>query len=380
MSNTQTIIEVNTLYDNIPGENEIVQMEKENEEEFKYIPNDDIYCILEDRHERYFLDETITDKLNEVYFAYNIGYKKDSIEYLVSCFKYITERFGLDYEYISLKTKDNIYISHNKKDVNIPDKFDDNTIDEININNIYNNNDPDDEKTVKCLKCNSYIPIIIEDSLCCYCGSKDKYWTDDNDIDINEDIKHIPEKTKIKNKNLENSEIKETINSVKLHIKEAIPEKNEEIKIIPENINKKSGPIKNKIDINIDNIYKEIKKYINYEYKTNEDIEDNILKKINEFHINRTNKYNLMIELYNELIAKGIDDSKKLSKYIKTNKNIDFINIFNDTKYRRLYNKCERLYKIKDYINIKNLCISKMVDKIFNLKKDQFNNLIMKLK
>ena len=144
--------------------------------------------------------------------------------------------------------------------------------------------------------------------------------------------------------------------------------------------NKKNGPIKNKSEINIDNIYKEIKKYINYEYKTNEDIEDTILKKINEFHVNRTNKYNLMIELYNELINKGIDEPSKLSKYIKTNKNLGFINIFNDTKYRRLYNKCERLYKIKDYIDIKNLCISKMVDKIFNLKKDQFDNLILKLK
>jgi Rad3-related DNA helicase len=144
--------------------------------------------------------------------------------------------------------------------------------------------------------------------------------------------------------------------------------------------NKKNGPEKNKSEINIDNIYKEIKKYINYEYKLNEDIEDTILKKINEFHVNRTNKYNLMIELYNELINQNIDKPSKLSKYIKTNKNLDFINIFNDTKYRRLYNKCERLYKIKDYINIKNLCISKMVDKIFNLKKDQFNKLILKLK
>lgn len=108
--------------------------------------------------------------------------------------------------------------------------------------------------------------------------------------------------------------------------------------------NKKNGPEKNKSEINIDNIYKEIKKYINYEYKLNEDIEDTILKKINEFHVNRTNKYNLMIELYNELINQNIDKPSKLSKYIKTNKNLDFINIFNDTKYRRLYKYKKFMY------------------------------------
>jgi Zn finger protein HypA/HybF involved in hydrogenase expression len=36
--------------------------------------------------------------------------------------------------------------------------------------------DEENEKLIKCLNCNSYIPEIVNDKLCCYCGSNDKYW------------------------------------------------------------------------------------------------------------------------------------------------------------------------------------------------------------
>jgi hypothetical protein len=142
MSNTRTIFKVDTCYDDIPDENEIVRQEKENEEKFKDMSTDDIYNVLEDNYGRYFIDEVndgIINKLNEVYFAYNIGYKKQSIGFLMNCLEYIVSEFGLDYDCISLKIKDNTYISHNKKNINIANKDVDEKIEpykDINNNNI----------------------------------------------------------------------------------------------------------------------------------------------------------------------------------------------------------------------------------------------------
>lgn len=50
-------------------------------------------------------------------------------------------------------------------------------IDKMKIKAVYSDEeDEEDEKLIKCLNCNSYIPEIVNDKLCCYCGSNDKYW------------------------------------------------------------------------------------------------------------------------------------------------------------------------------------------------------------
>jgi hypothetical protein len=45
-----------------------------------------------------------------------------------------------------------------------------------NRENTSNSEENEDDNFIKCLKCNSYIPDYINDGLCCYCGSDDKYW------------------------------------------------------------------------------------------------------------------------------------------------------------------------------------------------------------
>ena len=50
-------------------------------------------------------------------------------------------------------------------------------IDKKEIKAVYSDEEyEEDEKLIKCLNCNSYIPEIVNDKLCCYCGSNDKYW------------------------------------------------------------------------------------------------------------------------------------------------------------------------------------------------------------
>ena len=50
-----------------------------------------------------------------------------------------------------------------------------NCIYNLEIEGVYSDSYEDDI-LIKCLKCNSYIPEIIKDNLCCHCGSIDKYW------------------------------------------------------------------------------------------------------------------------------------------------------------------------------------------------------------
>lgn len=85
----------------------------------------------------------------------------------------LDENQWLDYKIYLEKILDN----------KLKEKMDKNksTIDDIvniknNSENISDNEEDEDDNFIKCLKCNSYIPDYINDGLCCYCGSSDKYW------------------------------------------------------------------------------------------------------------------------------------------------------------------------------------------------------------
>jgi hypothetical protein len=84
----------------------------------------------------------------------------------------LDENQWLDYKIYLEKLLDNKLkekIDKNKSTINdIVDK-------KNNRENTSNSEENEDDNFIKCLKCNS-IPDYINDGLCCYCGSNDKYW------------------------------------------------------------------------------------------------------------------------------------------------------------------------------------------------------------
>lgn len=111
-------------------------------------------------------------------------------------------------------------------------------------------------------------------------------------------------------------------------------------------------------------------------------IENNnpIINNINDIGANRLNKYKLMIKLYEKLKREGITDTRLFTKYIKNNEIKEYTYLINDTKSRRLFNKCKKIYEIKDFIDVDIVINLRILDKIFTLEQDHFELLKEKLK
>jgi hypothetical protein len=108
--------------------------------------------------------------------------------------------------------------------------------------------------------------------------------------------------------------------------------------------------------------------------------DNKIINNINDIGANRLDKYKLMINLYEKLYSEGITESKDFTKYIKNNKVKEYTYLINDSKSRRLFNKCKKLYEIKDFIDINIIVSLRILDKIFSLDNVYFEILKEKIK
>lgn len=138
--------------------------------------------------------------------------------------------------------------------------------------------------------------------------------------------------------------------------------------------------IKNNLKVkkSVDEIISSIKKIdgnINIEESNN-----NIINTIQKIEINKLNKYKLMVKLYEDLIKKNINKANLFTKYIKENVLNEYIIVLNDNKTRRIFNKCRKIYLINNVIKIDVLYKLRIVNDILSLNKDEFNNLMEKLK
>jgi hypothetical protein len=110
-------------------------------ERFKYSDwNKDIYCLW----------------CQDLRIFYNLDNKKMEEEIIKEPDK-INKNVSLGMKYFKMYKEDK-----NRKD--------------NNINSIKSDNETEEDNFIKCLKCNSYIPDIVKDKLCCRCGSIDEYW------------------------------------------------------------------------------------------------------------------------------------------------------------------------------------------------------------
>lgn len=107
--------------------------------------------------------------------------------------------------------------------------------------------------------------------------------------------------------------------------------------------------------------------------------DNDILNNINDIGINKLNKYKLMCNLYEKLESGGITNSRLFTKYIKNNKLDEYTYLIYDNKSRRLFNKCKKLYEIKEFVDLNIIINLRILDKIFSLEQDDFKILKEKL-
>lgn len=150
-------------------------------------------------------------------------------------------------------------------------------------------------------------------------------------------------------------------------------------KVTPnENIDVKYEKNDKKVKKTVDEIISYINKIDNN--RNVEESNNKIINTIQKIEMNKLDKYKLMIILYDDLIKKNITKSNLFTKYIKENVLNDYIIILNDNKTRRIYNKCKKIYLINNIINIDDLYKLRIVNDILSLNKDEFNDLLKKLK
>lgn len=224
------------------------------------------------------------------------------------------------------------------------------------------------EESVDNINNNTFYEINEKDNL------KNKDIINNSKINKSEDYNIYENKEDVKNKEKTNNIYNDSSSISSVFSDKNVNEKYNKVtdKVQKE---KKKCPEKNKKD-KVEDIYEKIKNaeniYIEKEYN------NDIINNIKDIKLKKIDKYMLMIELYENLLSNEIIEPKQFTKYIKSH-NINEFFLLNDGKSRRLYNKCKKLYIIKDYIKINLLCNLKIIDKIFSLKDNEFNNLILKI-
>lgn len=126
--------------------------------------------------------------------------------------------------------------------------------------------------------------------------------------------------------------------------------------------------------INVNDIFIEIKE--NKDGNININYNNEIFNNIKNISEKRIEKYKLMIELYEKLKILEIDKPIKFKKYLEENNTDDLFFIPIESKSRRIFDKCKKLYIINNYIKIESLLCLKKIDKIFTLKNKEFDELI----
>lgn len=133
-------------------------------------------------------------------------------------------------------------------------------------------------------------------------------------------------------------------------------------------------PRKDKKQISVNDIFIEIKE--NKKVNININYNNEIFNNIKNISTKRIEKYKLMIELYEKLKILKIDKAIKFKKYLEENNTDDCIFIPIESKSRRMFDKCKKLYIINNYIKIETFLCLKNIDKIFTLKNNEFDELI----
>jgi hypothetical protein len=336
------ILQVDTSYDEIDTiEDKLIKIKKENMDE------QDVYTELHNKYDFTYWDrKEIGDKLGNINIAYKLGYNELVRNTTMNIFEKIANDFDINYDYISLKENNNIYVLHNKEkeveNVNILD----------NDKNIFPKLNKLDEN-----KNNKYY-------------IKKKYNIDIDDIKVNfisfrtnwikYKKKSINYKNKLKKEQIFCVEFKNNITNILKDIKELEKGYDEILEM-------------EKMD-QLKKLY--IKLSQNIEKKQNINDNNNIYNLFNKLDNQKVDKLYILADIGKELKEQNIEDE---NKFLDTFKNKELYYIYdlkNKNKISRFINMCNKLCLLKDKINLASIINNNLLTSIRDLSQNNFMYLL----
>lgn len=251
----------------------------------------------------------ISEKLNDTHITYKLSNNNLVRNTIMNVFGKIVTDFEMYYNYISLKEDDIIYVLYNDKN-NFP---------KLNkrINTIikFKSNIGDVKVSLYAFKVKSYKYNIIKKKF--YNNIKSFYEFTNN---YKSDIKRLKDKI---------NELEKEYNDIL---------KNEQL----------------------NNLFSKLKE--NKEIKKINDNENNIYKLINMLEKQKVDKLYILADIGKELKEQNINDENKFMNEIK-NKDLYYIyDLKNKNKISRFINMCNKLYLLKDKVELKNIISKKFIN------------------
>lgn len=343
------IIEVSDRYNNPHNFiDKIVEYENQNTPEYNDMDYDNILIDLRGKYDNHIIDDNLIEKINDSYFIYNLDRKETGIKYLMYIFKDILDNNNINYDYLSLKSDNNIY--------KVFDRDIENEVDDVNILDNKLNNFPKLNKLDENKNNKYYI--------------KKKYNIDIDDINvkfisfrtnlIKYKKKSINYKNKLKKEQTFCVEFKNNITNILKDIKELEKEYDEILEM------EKMDQLK-KLYIRLSQ---------NIEKKQNLNDNNNIYNLFNKLDNQKVDKLYILADIGKELKDQDIEDE---NKFLDTFKNKELYYIYdlkNKNKISRFINMCNKLCLLKEKINLASIIKNNLLTSIRDLSQNNFTLLL----
>lgn len=396
------IIEVDDFYSDINYNDRLIDDKINNDERLSKMKWNDAYNELCDTYDfKYSKVRDYIKKINIINIAYQLGYIDLARDSTINIFSKILKDFEINYDYISLKNDDNIYVFYNKEKGVENVTILDNNNNEYKLNPFLQykvnkfKNKIKDFKLNKDLKfklngkeynfSSNYLDeVIVNNKKEKKIYTKSDYFEKYKTRITDENIKKLEKD--IKNKELNNKEFwnhynknkninKNKINS--LFKDDPVIEFDKEL-FYEKYKDKHFTSIYKNVLYKLDDLEKEYNnfKIIEYNYnKLKEDInitsvfknESNKISKLfTDYENNRVNEYKVLLEIGNLFV------NNKLSK--EERKEINSIN--QNSRPARLLKQSQRVYILEEFVNIKNIALAGISNWIRDTSDDNFNILL----
>lgn len=331
--NKINIMDVDTTYGEINDiEEKLLSIEMENDNTLNEY---NVFDVLDKKYGLYYNGCNELDiKLHHINVAFKLGYDVLVRNTTMNVFEKIANDFEINFDYISLKENNNVYVLHNK---------------EKKVENI-KNNFPKLNKIVENKKINTrrLFKSNILDAKACLLSYKIqlfKYKKIKYNLYNNiKDFHNIYDKHK--------KSYKELMDSFDAVLKEINDEEKEE---------------------QLKNLCEKLKQ--NNKKKINED--NNICKLMFKLENQKVEKLYILADIGEEINKKNIVDEKQFLQQVKKNEDLYYIyDLKSKNKTSRFINMCNKLYILKNKINLGNIISNNLLTFIRDMPKNDFTYLL----
>lgn len=331
--NKFNIIEVSTTYDEINGiEEKLLNIEMENDNKLNQY---NVFNVLDAKYGLFYDECNELDiKLHNINIAYKLNYDVLVRNTTMNVFEKIANDFEINFDYISLKENNNVYVLHNKekKVENIKNNFPE-------LNKIKNTRLLFKTNILDAMAC----LLTCKIQLFKYKKIKYNFYNNIKDFHILYDkhMKSYKESMKL-------------FDAVLREVEEEIKKEKEE------QLNNQLKKICEKLKVN----------------KKKQNNLNNICKLINKLENQKVEKLYILSDIGKELKENNIRDEFELLEQFKDNDMYYIYDLKSKNKITRFINMCNKLYLLRNHIDLGNIISNNLLTSIRDMSHNNFTYLL----